>query len=138
MPAVKASAIAIAVFISIAMILNTANALRHSHAVPEAPLKLSSKPTDWQYFKEWGVFESVQSNVTLSALPWQLKGIFYAKRSEDSQVILSMKGHEDATYHVGDRIVGDATVQQISENAVVISRQGRLERLSLINLPPVG
>jgi len=138
MQAVRTSAIAIAAFISIAMIFNISTALRHSQAAASEPLKLSYKPTDWQKFNEWGVFESGKSTVAYSALPWKLKGIFYSTSSQASQVILSTNGHEDATYHVGDPIIGDARVQQILENAVVISRQGRLERLSLINLPPVG
>jgi type II secretory pathway component PulC len=138
MQAVRSSAIAIAVFISIAMIMNIATALRPGKTVPSAPLKLSSQSYDWQYFKEWNAFAIEKTTITLSVLPWQLKGIFYGKRPDVSQVILSINGQEDTIYHVGERIVGDVRVHQILENAVVISRQGRLERLSLINSPSVA
>ncbi len=64
----------------------------------------------------------------------KLKGIFAAGSAERSRAIIAEGDRAEQTYSIGDSIPGNATLQEIYSDRVIIRRGGSLEALRLPRL----
>ncbi len=63
-------------------------------------------------------------------LPLVLNGVFVAENAEDSTAILARKGRSEELYHIGDRVPGNATLDAVFLDHVLLRRGRALERLT--------
>lgn len=59
----------------------------------------------------------------------RLQGVFTAERSEDSGAIIEELGKKSAYYRVGDTIPGNAKLEEVYPDRVLLRRSGKLETL---------
>lgn len=64
-----------------------------------------------------------------TSLRLELKGVFVAETPSESSAIIAEKGREANSYKVGDRIPGNATLEAVHQNRVLLRRGGLLEAL---------
>lgn len=62
-------------------------------------------------------------------LPLELQGVFAADTDEESAAIISQRGRPGLLYHLGDEVPGNATLQEVHDNHVVLRRAGVRETL---------
>jgi general secretion pathway protein C len=82
----------------------------------------------------FGRYEApVESAVTAPETPLNLTlmGILAADRERDSRALIAAQGGDEKAYAIGDDISRGVTLQAIFPDRVVLSRNGRLETLSL-------
>jgi len=60
-----------------------------------------------------------------------LNGVFSSDTPGGSMAIIAEQGKKDMTYFKGDRIPGNASLHEIYQDRVILSRGGKLETLSL-------
>jgi len=73
-----------------------------------------------------------------------LHGVFFSAETKEARAIISPRNGEDKAYGVGGSLPGNATVEEIQVDRVLLRRGGRLEVLSLVkdkdlakrNVPP--
>ncbi len=63
-------------------------------------------------------------------LPLVLHGVFVAETPEVSTAILARKGRSEELYHIGDRVPGNATLDAVFLDHVLLRRGRSLERLA--------
>ena len=66
-----------------------------------------------------------------SSLNYKLRGIYYSEEQSLASVILEKNANDSKFYRLGDEIDRNIFVHQIQPNHIIISRQGRLEKLVL-------
>lgn len=64
-----------------------------------------------------------------TTLRLELKGVFLADADADSTAIIAEKGKEGSLFRVGERVPGNATLETVYEEHVLLKRSGRLETL---------
>lgn len=64
-------------------------------------------------------------------LSLELLGIFQTRDREKSSAIIAEKGQDAELFHIGDSIPGNAELEEIYADRVILRRQGRLETLRL-------
>ncbi len=94
---------------------------------------LSQSQVDgWQLFGAYQA-EPVQDNTPTDApetrLRLELLGVFRSPIPEQSTAIIAEKGKEGELYHIGDSIPGNASLQEVYPDRVILRRAGRLETL---------
>lgn len=62
-------------------------------------------------------------------LPLVLHGVFVADDPAESTAILANKGRSEALFHIGDRVPGNATLEAVNLDHVLLRRGRTLERL---------
>lgn len=67
-----------------------------------------------------------------------LRGIILADPPSASQALIAPTGGRPVSYAVGQAVPGDATIEEISLNRVLLRVNGRLERLDLPRLSAAG
>lgn len=72
-----------------------------------------------------------EADVKQSRLDLSLVGIMFSEDNNASHVIIRSAGGREQTYHVGDSLPGGATIKRITEDGVLILRNGALERITL-------
>jgi len=103
----------------------------------------SQPPADIAAIGAWHLFGKTQVNRPVAAPPpaaapvtplnLRLVGVFFAEGSIGSALALIADGDNlERSYQVGDRLPGDARLERIERDQVVVSRKGREE---LIKLP---
>ena len=63
-------------------------------------------------------------------LPLVLHGVFVAETPADSTAILARKGRSEELYHIGDRVPGNATLDSVYLDHILLRRGRSLERLT--------
>lgn len=66
-----------------------------------------------------------------STLNYKLRGIYYSEDKELASAILQINNKETKYFRLGDEIDANIYVKQINQDHILISRQGRLEKLVL-------
>ncbi|MCB1646304.1 MAG: PDZ domain-containing protein [Pseudomonadales bacterium] len=59
----------------------------------------------------------------------ELQGVFTADAAADSTAIVAEKGKNGELYRIGDRLPGNATLDAVFEDHILIKRGGRVEKL---------
>lgn len=89
----------------------------------------------------FGAFQSevvvVQENVPVTNLNLELQGIFTADDPDDSTAIVAQKGQSGQLYGIGDRLPGNATLEAVHPNHILIKRGARTEKLAFDD-PSIG
>ena len=68
-------------------------------------------------------------------LKLELLGIFFNQETNQGWAIIAEQGKPDKTYRVNDKISGNAVIQSIETDRVILERNGRFESLSLKKYP---
>ena len=76
-------------------------------------------------------------NVPETSLNLELKGVFTADNAKDSTAIVAQRGQSGQLYGIGDRLPGNATLESIFPNYILIKRGARTEKLAFDD-PLVG
>lgn len=71
------------------------------------------------------------NSVKKSMLNVTLVGILLADKKDESQVIIGAANGDELSYKIGDKIPGGALIKKITEDGVLVERNGVLESLSL-------
>ncbi|WP_370519433.1 type II secretion system protein N [Alcanivorax sp. DP30] len=87
----------------------------------------------WQLFGEYQAVASAKDDAPTDApetrLRLELLGVFQSPVPELSTAIIAEKGKEGALFHVGDSIPGNASLEEVYPDRVILRRAGRLETL---------
>lgn len=92
---------------------------------------------DWRLFGVYQATPSRQSdevNAPETRLQLELLGLFQSRDSRRSSAIIAQQGQDAHLYHIGDDIPGNAKLENIYADRVILRRQGRLETLRLSEL----
>lgn len=114
-------------------------------AVATAPQQNQARPTasiDTSQIRNlFGAFQSeaapVQENVPVTNLNLELQGIFTADDPDDSTAIVAQRGQSGQLYSVGDRLPGNAILEAVHPNYILIKRGARTEKLAFDD-PSIG
>jgi general secretion pathway protein C len=84
----------------------------------------------------------VRKNIELKApetnLRLILNGVFRSEVEEESSAIVAEKGRAGKLYKVGEKLPGNATLETVYENRIILNRSGRLETLHFPKNAPTG
>ena len=73
---------------------------------------------------------AARESLAETRLPLVLHGVFVAESAEESTAILARKGRSEELYHIGDRVPGNATLDSVYLDHVLLRRGRSLERLT--------
>lgn len=95
---------------------------------------LSQSQVDgWKLFGEYQAEPASKSDTPTDApetrLRLELLGVFQNPVPEQSTAIIAEKGKEGELYHIGDSIPGNASLEEVYPDRVILRRAGRLEAL---------
>lgn len=96
---------------------------------------------DWHLF---GVYQKElakstgEVNAPETRLQLELLGLFQTRDRARSSAIIAQKGQDSELYHIGDDIPGNAKLEDIYADRVILRRKGRLETLRLNDLSTLG
>ncbi len=95
---------------------------------------LSQNQVDgWQLFGEYQAVAVAKDDTPTDApetrLRLELLGVFQSPDPEQSSAIIAEKGKEGELYHIGDSIPGNASLEEVYADRVILRRAGRLEAL---------
>lgn len=104
-----------------------------------ADASLSQSQVDgWQLFGVYNSKVSAQQKSEVDApetrLQLLLLGLFLSPDAKRSSAIIAQKGQDAGLYHIGDDIPGNAKLENIYADRIILRRQGRLETLRLSSL----
>lgn len=74
--------------------------------------------------------EAARESLAETRLPLVLHGVFVAETPGDSTAILARKGRSEQLYHIGERVPGNATLDTVYIDHVLLRRGRSLERLT--------
>mgnify|MGYP001259727194 CR=1 FL=1 len=81
----------------------------------------------------FGRAEAVSAPKTVDApktsLNLELRGVFNSDNPDDSAAVVSQKNKEGELYYIGDRLPGNATLDSVQDDHILIKRGSRLEKL---------
>lgn len=100
---------------------------------------LSQSQVDgWQLFGAYNSKVAAQQKDEVDApetrLQLLLLGLFLSPDADRSSAIIAQKGQDAGLYHIGDDIPGNAKLENIYADRIILRRQGRLETLRLSSL----
>ncbi len=72
-----------------------------------------------------------KTNAPETRLNLELNGVYLEDQPENSRAIIAEKGKQQEHYQVGDQLPGNAVLDEIHEEYVLLLRNGRYERLAL-------
>lgn len=97
-----------------------------------------SQVNGWQLFGAYNSKVSAQQKNEVDApetrLQLLLLGLFLSPDANRSSAIIAQKGQDAGLYHIGDDIPGNAKLENIYADRIILRRQGRLETLRLSSL----
>jgi len=95
----------------------------------------ASQVQSWNLFGVYQAEPSAQGDRPVDApdtrLSLELLGLFQTRDRERSSAIIAEKGKDAELFHIGDAIPGNAELEDIYADRVILRRQGRLETLRL-------
>lgn len=147
-PLVAAASIALVVLMAVSLAQTTLffiEDMSQADAAAVAPGQSQARPAaniDTSQIRDlFGVFQSevvvVQENVPVTNLNLELQGIFTADDPDDSTAIVAQKGQSGQLYGIGDRLPGNATLEAVHPNYILIKRGARTEKLAFDD-PSIG
>lgn len=89
----------------------------------------------WQLFGKAGQVVAApqpkkkKSADVITSLPLTLEGVFVATVAEESSAIIAQKGKPGLYYRIADKVPGNAVLDSVLEDRVILDRNGRLEAL---------
>lgn len=83
------------------------------------------------FFGEYVPKDLNNSILPESLLDMEVVGILYVDNEHDSQVILKKSSGDEKTYRVGDELADGVVIKRITQDGVMLLRDGTLESLSL-------
>lgn len=89
------------------------------------------KTLNYKFFGDYVPQNLDAAGVRQSMLNLTVVGVLFAEIEEDSQVMLKSPDGQEKFFHIGDELSGGGVIKRITEEGVLISRDGMLERLSL-------
>ena len=97
-------------------------------------VSLSQSQVDsWQLFGNFEQEAATQSDKPTDApetrLRLELLGVFQTADTEKASAIIAEKGKEGELYRIGDSIPGNASLEEVYPDRVILRRAGRLETL---------
>ena len=100
------------------------------------PSLSASQVENWRLF---GVYQAEPTqerpvDAPETRLSLELLGLFQTRDRGRSSAIIAERGGDAELYHIGDGIPGNATLEEIYADRVILRRQGRLETLRLNEL----
>jgi len=103
-------------------------------AASSSTTSLSQTQVDgWQLFGEYQAEPREASNKPTDApdtrLRLELLGVFQTPDPEKATAIIAEKGKDAELYHIGDSIPGNASLEEVYADRVILRRAGRLETL---------
>ena len=99
-------------------------------AAPVKPVINIAQLREWNLFGVASALTSTTESAPATDLQLQLTGVFRAKEPQNSSAVIATAGGEANLYHVGDTLPGDAVLDQVYEDRVMLKRNGRLEALA--------
>ncbi|HBY48280.1 MAG TPA: hypothetical protein DEH09_02975, partial [Alcanivorax sp.] len=95
----------------------------------------SSQVQSWNLFgvyqAEPGAVDDRPVDAPDTRLSLELLGLFQTRDRDKSSAIIAEKGKDAELFHIGDAIPGNAELEDIYADRVILRRQGRLETLRL-------
>lgn len=83
--------------------------------------------------------EPVTAPVTDTSLQLELSGVFAYDPAEKAIAIINQRGKEQGAYGIGDKIVGEVTLEEVHKDYVILNNRGKRERLKLPeNVQPIA
>lgn len=100
---------------------------------PQAtPLKQAvALATNTHLFGEYIPEHMDASGVMPSQLNLTVVGILFAPAVKDSRVMFELPGNQVKTYGLGDELPGGGVIKRITEDGILLTRNGGVERLTL-------
>lgn len=98
----------------------------------EASTLTQSQVEKWQLFGEFAAQRAPAAAPTEAPetrLSLTLLGVFLASDVNQATAIIAEKGKPGELYHIGDAIAGNATLEEVYADRVILRRSGRLETL---------
>lgn len=99
----------------------------------------ASKVSDFHLFGEAGLIQVKKQDTPKVApktrLRLILKGVFTAEQSGESGAIVEEIGKSADYYRLGDTLPGNATLEEVYSDRIILRRNGRLETLSFEEKP---
>ncbi|MDX1803039.1 MAG: type II secretion system protein N [Alcanivorax sp.] len=106
---------------------------RLDHAAGGQQVTLSQTQVDsWQLFGVYQAKPSGQEQPTDAPdtrLRLELLGVFQTSDTSKATAIIAEQGKEGKLYHIGDSIPGNASLEEVYPDRVILRRAGRLETL---------
>ncbi|KAF0804186.1 hypothetical protein A6D6_03268 [Alcanivorax xiamenensis] len=123
--------------------------------VPESGLRTMSasgqsgerrgiSPSEMEAWNLFGVYQAEEdvSDKPVDAPDTRLKlkllGVFRSLDRSQSSAIIAESGGDAELYHIGDALPGNATVEEIYADRIILKRVGQLETLRLSELAALG
>ncbi|BAP13298.1 MAG: hypothetical protein AOY29_05180 [Alcanivorax borkumensis] len=99
----------------------------------DAPILSQSQVDGWQLFGQYEAAASIDKDRPTDApdtrLRLELLGVFQNADTKRATAIIAEKGKEGELYHIGDSIPGNAKLEEVYPDRVILRRAGRLETL---------
>lgn len=133
----------ISCFFSLIVIYHSVNVLIGLYSEPSihaTPSQTAHKPSlhkptkamqAYPLFGDYVPKDSEKRNIPNTLLNLKLVGILKASNTSQSQAIIQIVGGEEKVYSVHSLLPGEAKIIKILDDYVLLSRQGKLERLTL-------
>lgn len=102
-------------------------------SVPNTSAPQQKKPLilNYKLFGEYVPKNLEAVGVRQSTLNLTVVGVLFAVNEQNSQVILRKPSGQEEFFHVDDELPGGGVIKRITEEGVLVARDGVLERLSL-------
>lgn len=103
-----------------------------------APARTQTKNIDTSQIRDlFGKYQQTAASQTVDApkttLNLELQGIFTAETAADSTAIVAQRGQSGELYRIGDRLPGNATLEAVLEDHILIKRGARTEKLAFLD-----
>lgn len=113
--------------------------VQRSSVSQSTPKKLSTRQKIQQISQSHLFGQAIKESVAVttvqeapdSSLNYKLRGIYYSDDESLASVILQKNANKTNFYRLGDEIDNQIFINQIQQDHILISRRGRLEKLSL-------
>ena len=97
-----------------------------ANVIPSETINFSELNLFGEKGKE-GLSKRIDAPSTRLAL--ELLGVFKSGKVRDSTAVVAQKGNDGKLYRIGERLPGDAILDSVYENFILIKRGSRLEKL---------
>jgi general secretion pathway protein C len=102
------------------------------------PTQARAKSIDTSQIRDlFGKYQETAASQTIDApettLNLELQGIFTADTPADSSAIVAQRGQSGELYRIGDRLPGNATLEAVFEDHILIKRGARTEKLPFLD-----
>lgn len=107
---------------------NTKTKTNSSHVILKPEKSLSSYPVFGQHLND-------NNHIPTTLLNLKLIGILTASDPKDSQALIKVGDNEEMLFQIDDEISDRTILSRVLKDAVLLKRNGKIERLSLPKMP---